>query len=121
MSENNSGSTGAFVGGMLLGAAVGAITGLLTAPRSGRETRQFLKKSADALPELAEDLSSSVQFQADRLSESALRNWDSTLNRLREAIAAGLEASQRQREELEQRETNLAAEPHPPVRESGVK
>ncbi len=84
MSNNRSGT---FIGGVLLGAAVGTITGLLMAPRTGKETRQFLKKSADALPELAEDLSTSVQMQADRLSESALRNWDGTLERLRDAIA----------------------------------
>lgn len=98
MSDNRSGGTGWFIGGMLIGAAAGAVAGLLMAPRSGRETRQFLKKSANALPELAEDLSSSVQLQADRLSESASRNWDGTLTRLREAIAAGLEASQRDRQ-----------------------
>ncbi|MGK7875533.1 MAG: YtxH domain-containing protein [Xenococcaceae cyanobacterium] len=92
MSKTNNG--GAFIGGMLVGSALGTIIGLLIAPRTGRETRQILKKSADALPELAEDLSSSVQLQADRLSESALRNWDETLTRLKEAIAAGIEASQ---------------------------
>lgn len=89
---------GSFIGGVLIGAAIGTVTGLLIAPRTGRETRQLLKKSADALPELAEDLSSSVQLQADRLSESALRNWDETLARLRQAIAAGIEASVRERQ-----------------------
>ncbi len=98
MSENR-GSSGLFVGGLLVGAVMGAVTGLLVAPRSGRETRQLLKKSADALPELAEDLSSSVQLHADRLSESALRNWDGTLARLKESIAAGIEASQRERQD----------------------
>jgi gas vesicle protein len=93
MSDNRSGS---FVGGLFIGAIVGTVTGLLIAPRAGRETRQLLKKSADALPELAEDLSTSVQLQADRLSETALRNWDGTLTRLREAIAAGIEATQRE-------------------------
>ncbi|MGH2415056.1 MAG: YtxH domain-containing protein, partial [Microcystaceae cyanobacterium] len=71
-------NTGAFIGGLLIGGALGTIMGLLIAPRSGRETRQILKKSADALPELAEDLSTSVQLQADRLSESALRSWEET-------------------------------------------
>ena len=52
----------------------------------------------DALPELAEDLSSSIQLQADRLSESTLNNWDGTLTRLKEAIAAGIEASQQAKE-----------------------
>jgi gas vesicle protein len=103
MSNNRSGS---FVGGLFIGAIVGTVTGLLIAPRAGRETRQLLKKSADALPELAEDLSTSVQLQADRLSETALRNWDGTLTRLREAIAAGIEATQRENQIAPPVETN---------------
>ena len=95
-----SGKSGAFLGGVMIGAAIGAVTGLLVAPRTGRETRQILKKSADALPELAEDLSTSIQLQADRLSETALSNWEQTLIRLREAIAAGQIASQREYETL---------------------
>ncbi|MBD1891537.1 MULTISPECIES: YtxH domain-containing protein [unclassified Coleofasciculus] len=99
MSNNRAGS---FIGGLLLGSALGTITGLLVAPRTGRDTRRLLKKSADALPELAEDLSTSVQLQADRLSESALRNWDETLLRLKQAITAGIEASAREQEALKQ-------------------
>ncbi len=94
--------SGGFVGGVLLGAAMGAVAGLLMAPRTGRETRRILKKSADALPELVEDLSTSVHLQADRLSETALVNWDHTLTRLREAIAAGQEASRQEYEHLSQ-------------------
>ncbi|ACC83267.1 YtxH domain-containing protein [Nostoc sp. UCD121] len=93
MSNNRS---GVFIGGLMLGATIGALTGLLVAPRTGRETRKILKKSANAIPELAEDLSTSVQIQADRLSASALRNWDETLDRLREAIAAGVDATQKE-------------------------
>jgi gas vesicle protein len=111
MSNNRS---GAFLGGLLLGAAVGTLTGILMAPRTGRETRQLLKKSADALPDLAEDLSTSVQLQADRLSESALRNWDGTLGRLREAIAAGVDATQRDRQaSLEAADVKLATDADP--------
>ncbi|MGP1387441.1 MAG: YtxH domain-containing protein [Thainema sp.] len=94
--------TGAFITGMVLGAAVGAITGLLTAPKTGRETRRILKKSADALPELAEDLSTSIQLQTGRLSDSALRRWDETLIRLRDAIAAGQMAQQEEAQFLQQ-------------------
>lgn len=101
MSDKRSGNSGALVGGFLLGAAVGAVAGLLVAPKSGRETRRLLKKSADALPEIAEDLSTNVQLQADRLSTSALRNWDETLTRLREAISAGVAASQAERRRLD--------------------
>ena len=95
MSKNRSGS---FVGGLLLGSAVGTVVGLLIAPRSGRETRKLLQKSAEALPELAEDVSATLQCRADQLSESAGRSWDDTLFRLKEAIVAGLEASQIERQ-----------------------
>ena len=102
MSKSN--RIGAFMGGIAIGSAVGTVLGLLIAPRTGRETRQVLKKSADALPELAEDLSTSLQLQADRLSDSALRNWDGTLARLKEAIAAGVEASQIEIKQVQQPE-----------------
>lgn len=98
--------TGVFLAGMLIGVATGAVTGLLLAPRSGRKTRQMLKKSAEALPELVEDLSANLQYQADKLSESANINaltkniaWEGTLNRLKIAIIAGIEASQMKEEE----------------------
>ena len=102
MSKNRS---GVFIGGLMLGTAIGTLAGLLVAPRAGRETRRFLKKSANALPELAEDLSTSVQLQADRFSNSARSNWDETLDRLRFAIAAGVDASQRESQILREQNT----------------
>lgn len=110
MSNNRS---GVFIGGLMLGATIGALTGLLAAPRTGRETRKLLKKSANAIPELAEDLSTSVQIQADRLSASALRNWDDTLDRLREAIAAGVDASQRESQVLKRQTATQDSDPIP--------
>jgi gas vesicle protein len=92
MASNNKG--GSLLVGMIIGGVIGSVTGLLLAPRSGRQTRQLLKKSADALPELAEDLATTLQLQADSLSAVAQRNWQETLERLKEAIAAGVEASQ---------------------------
>jgi len=109
-------SGGSFIGGMLLGTAIGTVAGLLIAPRTGRETRQMLKKSADALPELAEDVSTSVQIQADRLSESALRKWDQTLGRLQEAIAAGVDATKIERQQtLKHTKPEVPAESRPSV------
>ncbi|MBD6618844.1 YtxH domain-containing protein [Komarekiella sp. 'clone 1'] len=110
MSNNRS---GVFIGGLMLGATIGALTGLLAAPRTGRETRKLLKKSANAIPELAEDLSTSVQIQADRLSASALRNWDDTLDRLKEAIAAGVDASQRESQVLKRQTAAQDSDPVP--------
>jgi gas vesicle protein len=97
MSKSN---TGAFIVGMVAGTVLGTVTGLLVSPRSGRQARQFVQKSVDALPDLAEDLSTTMQIQADRLSESAMRNWDETLNRFQVAISAGIKASQQERQTL---------------------
>lgn len=102
--------SGEFIGGLMLGATIGALTGLLMAPRTGRETRQLLKKSADAIPELAEDLSTSVQIQADRLSAKALRNWDETLDRLRDAIASGIDAGLRESQTLKRESSEESAD-----------
>ena len=102
MSNNRS---GIFIGGLMLGAAIGTLAGLLVAPRTGRETRKLIKKSANAIPELAEDISSSVQIQANRLSTSTLQNWDETVDRLREAIAIGIDATQRESQSLNKKNT----------------
>ena len=80
---------GTFVGGMLIGAAIGAVTGLLVAPCKGRDTRKILSKTVTAVPQMAEDISSSVQLQADRLSTAAGDRWHDTLDRLSTAISAG--------------------------------
>jgi gas vesicle protein len=80
--------------GFLLGAALGTLSTLLLAPRSGRETRAQLRSALEEMARLTEDLTLDVQGQAERLSEQALKQWEDTLNRLRESIAAGIEASQ---------------------------
>ncbi len=111
MSDNRSG----FWTGLFLGGVIGAVAGVLAAPRPGRETRRLLKKSADALPEIAEDFSSSVQYQADRLSESAKGQWQGTLERLREAVNVGVEVGAQQRRELKQRDLNTSHESGAPL------
>lgn len=94
-------STGAFVGGIVVGAAVGAIAGLLAAPNRGKETRQLIRESADALPDLMDDVSDTVQYHAERWTEVGLNKWDSTLFRIRRAITTGLDVSKQERRRLE--------------------
>jgi gas vesicle protein len=85
---------GTFIGGIIIGAAIGTVTGLLIAPRTGRDTRKILNKTVSAVPQMAEDIASSVQFQADRIADTASDRWHGTLDRLATAISAGIVASQ---------------------------
>lgn len=87
-----------FIGGLLIGAVIGAVTGLLVAPRKGQDTRKILNKTAAAVPQMAEDISSSLQLQADRLSTATSDRWHDTLDRFATAISAGIVASQSIRE-----------------------
>jgi gas vesicle protein len=89
---------GTFIGGVVAGAAIGAVVGLLLAPRRGQDTRKILNKTVAAVPQIAEDISTSVQLQADRLSVAASDRWHDTLDRLATAISAGIVASQSVRE-----------------------
>ena len=93
-------STGAFVGGIIVGAAVGAIAGLLVAPKQGKDTRKLIQESADALPELMDDVSDTVQYHAERWTEVGLNKWDTALLRLRRAITTGLDVSKQERRRL---------------------
>ncbi len=102
------GSGGAFWGGLLLGSAIGTVVGLLIAPRSGKETRQLLRKSADALPELLEDITASFEQHRDRLSETTQERWQATLERLKEAIAVGIEVTQQQRQTFRREANGMA-------------
>jgi gas vesicle protein len=97
-----SNGAGKFLGGLIVGTAIGGALGVLFAPRSGKETRQALKRSAQDLdlPQLAEEIGSNVQYQTDRLTETAQRTIDEALMRLQDAIAAAQETSRRLQEEL---------------------
>ena len=105
MADNNNSK---FIGGILIGTAIGVVVGLLTAPRKGRDTRKLVGKTVTAVPQMAEDISSSVKFQTDRLTSTVGDNWHDTLDRLSESISAGIVASQADRHH-----TPPAIDPHP--------
>lgn len=92
--------------GLIVGSTIATIATLLFSPRNGQENRKILGKTAQALPEMAQDISSTVQLNTNRLSQSTLKKWDNTLNRLKNAIVAGVEASQNYTKEKEQTMSN---------------
>jgi gas vesicle protein len=58
---------------------------------------------------MVEDLATSLQLQTDRLSATTLRKWEQTLVRLREAIAEGQAATQREYTTLVSQESSASA------------
>ena len=66
MSDNKSSSGFAFIAGLVVGGAVGAIAGLLFAPETGEETR---KKVGVKSKELAEEFQSKFDDLKDSVSE----------------------------------------------------
>jgi gas vesicle protein len=108
--EKQSGGVGAF----LFGAALGAGLALLFAPRSGVETRMELQRGARRVRDRAEDL---VEDATDRVTdsyqgareqvearlESVRHAMDVKRHQVSRAMAAGREAAQQAREDLERR------------------
>lgn len=75
-------SKGKFALGAVFGAIVGGIAALLTAPKSGKETRQDIKnkvdeiksetaKKAETVKKQAKDVSGDIKDQADTLKKRA--------------------------------------------------
>ena len=105
---------GSGLAGFVLGAAVGAVTALLLAPKSGRETQADLREGARRLREGAEerygDLRGSVERGYDRARgeiedrvETVRESVRDRRDRAEEALKAGKEAASRARSDLEAR------------------
>ena len=81
----------------LVGLGVGALVGVLFAPKSGEETREFLSKKADEGKDYAQRKAKELRERADDLLERgkdvAARQKDS----LSAAVEAGREAYQREK------------------------
>jgi len=108
--EKSEGSTGSF----LLGLALGAGVALLFAPRSGRETRRELNRSAtrvrDAAQGMAEDLTGTVKDrfhearqQVEERIDSARQAVEVKRQQVTQAVQAGRAAAAQAREDLERR------------------
>ena len=64
--ENGGYGLGAFLGAFVLGAAAGATIALLTAPRSGRETRERLKGASSDLGQTLQRVPGAIRRAGSR-------------------------------------------------------
>ncbi|HEX2710710.1 MAG TPA: YtxH domain-containing protein [Candidatus Acidoferrales bacterium] len=93
MSENS----GSRISYFMVGLGIGALIGLLFAPKSGDETREYLSKKADEGRDYAQKKARELRERAEDLlergKEVATRQKDS----LSAAVDAGREAYQREK------------------------
>jgi gas vesicle protein len=87
--------------GLVLGLMGGVTLALLTAPKSGSETRDVIQRSAKDVPErLGEVVDDSLDLYASFLNYCQM-NVEEQGMRLRRALAAGKLAAAKKREEIE--------------------
>ena len=94
MSENNVGSKVSF---FLVGLGIGALVGILFAPKSGEETREFLSQKADEGREYAQRKARELRERAEDLVERSKSAESRQKENLSEAVDAGREAYQREK------------------------
>jgi len=81
-------NVGSKVSYFLVGIGIGALIGVLFAPKSGEETRDYLSKRADEGREFAQRKARELRDRADELIE---RGKDAA-SRKRESLSAAVEA-----------------------------
>ena len=86
MSEDNNGA--ASVGFFLAGLGIGAVLALLFAPRSGKETREFIVQKAEEGRDFVKSKSDEIYQQA----EEAVEKGKDLVSKQKELLSAALEA-----------------------------
>ena len=81
MSDNN--DFGVFFAGLVIGGLVGAAAALLTAPKSGEETRTLIKDKSIELRDRAVEVSQDARHKAEVALEDARTRADDALVDLR--------------------------------------
>lgn len=93
MSESNKSGFGAFLGGALLGGALGAVLGMLLAPRSGVETRHQLSEGMMDVREKSSKLMEDVRGTAGDRFTGVKEKLGKRISLISEAIDAGRRAA----------------------------
>jgi len=93
MAEN----VGSKVSFFLVGLGIGALVGILFAPKSGEETREYLASKADEGREYAQRKARELRERAEDLVERSKSAASRQKETLSEAVDAGREAYQREK------------------------
>jgi len=100
MNDDRGFSAGSVILAFVLGGIVGAGVALLTAPQSGRETRDKIKELADETRKKAGDYASQVKDKVSSAVESGKHFVEEKKSLISTAIDAGKEAFEKEKEKV---------------------
>ena len=79
-------SAGKFLAGFIVGGAVGALAGLLLAPKSGEETREMIAKTSSELYGKTEDSLKEIKEKAEVVVEDLQKKGDELIAKLQNML-----------------------------------
>ena len=85
-------STSRFLAGFSVGGAIGAIAGILLAPKSGEETRKILADTASDMARRADETAKQIQVKADDAVSDLQKKGEEIKEKLQDLIAKQKEA-----------------------------
>jgi gas vesicle protein len=91
------GAAGVFLG-FIMGAAIGGGIALLTAPRSGKETRERIRESAEEFEEKVKETAAETEQRLRKTVADTKELLQRKQDQLRHALEAGKEAMAAERE-----------------------
>ena len=77
---------GKFVGGLMMGGAIGGLLGVLLAPRKGEETRQLIADSAGEARKKAECSLNDIQTKTDKAIEDLQKTGQEVLHKVADSV-----------------------------------
>jgi gas vesicle protein len=98
MADERGGDAAGYLGWFFLGAIAGAAAALLIAPKTGRETREFLAERGTELLKRAQEAAGTTPERAGELFDKGREYFEAQTQRLASAFEAGKQAM---REEME--------------------
>jgi len=93
MTDNNEGKLVNFIAGVLIGSAIGAITGLLVAPKAGTETRHQLAEGLHDSQDKASKFLDEFKGSTEKLLNETRKTIEDKINLLTDSIKAGKKAA----------------------------
>lgn len=92
-------SVSRFLAGFIVGGAIGAVAGVLLAPRSGEETRKMLKDTADDMARRADETAKQIKVKADDAVSDLQKKGDEIKEKLQDLITKQKESKAENTEE----------------------